>query len=229
MISNNIEIILALVFSLITTIFISRLFRVKASAFILRLGCHIVYFSVTFILATSISSQFPIKGTVIEDWINENIIQLQFTPYVLANIVLSITGVSAMWFVQSDNRRIQRWGCVLGLLGQPLWFYIAITNNAGGIFFMSCLYTVVWLKGLNQHWIQPYFNSTEQRRSQGELNIPQIGVLYIWDGERYLPVVSNNPQFYTEVSGCVETSKWKTRTAQILNAFKLTNSQERNK
>lgn len=54
-------------------------------------------------------------------------------------------------------RRIgwKRWAPVLGLVGQPAWFYAAYTAGQAGIFLVCGAFTVVWGLGFYRLWILP--------------------------------------------------------------------------
>ena len=82
------------------------------------------------------------------------------TLQIAANIFLAIVGVSAVWFSQSSNPRAARWSPVLGLLGQPAWFYTSYATENWGIFMLSFFYTAAWGKGLYKHWFEKSINST---------------------------------------------------------------------
>jgi hypothetical protein len=41
------------------------------------------------------------------------------------------------------------------MLGQPCWFYASWKAEQWGIFAVSVLYALAWMKGLWIHWIRP--------------------------------------------------------------------------
>jgi hypothetical protein len=41
------------------------------------------------------------------------------------------------------------------MLGQPFWFYASWKAEQWGIFAVSVLYALAWMKGLWIHWIWP--------------------------------------------------------------------------
>jgi len=64
-----------------------------------------------------------------------------------------IFGVSAV-FIVGRKEHWKRWGYILGLCGQPFWFYMAVTEDKGGIFALCVLYTYSWGQGIWNHWIR---------------------------------------------------------------------------
>ena len=44
---------------------------------------------------------------------------------------------------------------IIGMLGQPFWFYASWKAEQWGIFAVSVLYALAWMKGLWVHWLQP--------------------------------------------------------------------------
>lgn len=73
----------------------------------------------------------------------------------IAQIFLALFGVTAIWLSQDNRPHIYRWASVLGLAGQPFWFYAAYTGEQWGIFVLSIFYTIAWAKGFYIFWIKP--------------------------------------------------------------------------
>lgn len=75
-------------------------------------------------------------------------------------IWIALLGVTAIAFSQSNNPKLNKWASVLGLAGQPFWFYMAYKQNAWGVGFLCVLYTWAWGKGFYKHWIlgNPWFH-----------------------------------------------------------------------
>ena len=76
---------------------------------------------------------------------------------IFANIFLAIVGVSAVWFSQSRDPKKAKWAPVLGLVGQPAWFYTSYVTGNWGIFVLCFFYTAAWGKGLYIHWFEGKF------------------------------------------------------------------------
>lgn len=73
----------------------------------------------------------------------------------IAQIMIAVFGVAAVWLSQDERDSRRRWACVFGLLGQPAWFYAAWSTQQWGIFALCFLYTLCWLRGLRQYWLGP--------------------------------------------------------------------------
>lgn len=74
----------------------------------------------------------------------------------LDQVGIALTGVTAIFLTQSVLASRRRWAPVFGMIGQPFWFYAAVTAEQWGIVFVCALYTVAWSKGVWTHWIVPY-------------------------------------------------------------------------
>jgi len=66
-------------------------------------------------------------------------------------IVLSCTSI---WLV-GRREHWRRWGFVVGLMGQPFWFWSSWQHEQWGIFAVSVWYTYAWLQGIWNFWIKP--------------------------------------------------------------------------
>lgn len=71
----------------------------------------------------------------------------------IAQIAIMIFGASAIWLV-GRKEHWKRWGYILGIIGQPFWFYTAYTNEQWGILIMCLFYFYAWLQGIYNHWIK---------------------------------------------------------------------------
>lgn len=73
----------------------------------------------------------------------------------MEQIVIALTGVTAIWLSQSKNADWRRFACLFGLAGQPFWFWAAISAEQWGIFALCCLYTISWARGVLNNWVRP--------------------------------------------------------------------------
>lgn len=62
--------------------------------------------------------------------------------------VLVTTGASVWLMSNPHNRRYRRLGCWLGLAAQPVWFFSTFQNFQWGMFLLSIVFTVSYLRGL---------------------------------------------------------------------------------
>lgn len=66
--------------------------------------------------------------------------------------MIALFGVGAVWLSQDPRVERRRFAPILGLIGQPFWFYSAWAAEQWGIFVLCFLYTASWLRGLRAHW-----------------------------------------------------------------------------
>lgn len=71
----------------------------------------------------------------------------------ISQILIGILGVTAILLVGRKDKW-QRWGYIVGLIGQPFWFYSAYANEQWGIFVLSLFYTYSWGQGVYNYWIK---------------------------------------------------------------------------
>lgn len=67
-------------------------------------------------------------------------------------IWLGVFSLGAVYLSQDYRIRRRQWACVCGLLAQPAWFYATWQAEQWGIFAMSVLYTLSWLRGVKTYW-----------------------------------------------------------------------------
>lgn len=70
----------------------------------------------------------------------------------IAQIGISALGAGAVALMGSPNPRRRRWAPVLGLAGQPFWFYTVVAHDQWGMLGVVLLYTAVWWSGLRIEW-----------------------------------------------------------------------------
>lgn len=69
-------------------------------------------------------------------------------------ILLGIFGVIAIRFTQDPRESRQKLAPVIGIIGQPFWLYATWNKELWVMFFICCLYTDAWLKGIKR-WYFP--------------------------------------------------------------------------
>jgi len=79
----------------------------------------------------------------------------------LSQIGILLTGVAAVFLSQSKSERLRKFACVFGLMGQPFWFYAAVTAEQWGIFLTCILYTLGWSRGVWNFWVAPAVSAKE--------------------------------------------------------------------
>lgn len=73
----------------------------------------------------------------------------------IAQIVIAFTGVTAVWLSQCRSISARKWAPVLGIIGQPAWFFTTIVNGQFGMVLLCVIYTLAWIRGLRNHWFTP--------------------------------------------------------------------------
>lgn len=86
----------------------------------------------------------------------------EFTLNVAANILISLCGASAIFLSQSSHEERRKYACILGLIGQPAWFYTSYVSQNWGIFAVCFLYAFSWFKGLWSFWLKPWWKERNE-------------------------------------------------------------------
>lgn len=73
----------------------------------------------------------------------------------ITQTAIALLGASAVWLSQSRTNRFQKWACIVGLLQQPFWFWATWRSGQWGMFLVSIVCTLAWVKGLWIHWLTP--------------------------------------------------------------------------
>ncbi|MCK4626034.1 MAG: hypothetical protein KAV00_12030 [Phycisphaerae bacterium] len=68
----------------------------------------------------------------------------------ICQIGIFVFGLSAIWLLSGD-KSYGKWGFLLGLLGQPFWFWTAATHRQWGVFVLATAYTFAWCHGIYTH------------------------------------------------------------------------------
>lgn len=77
--------------------------------------------------------------------------------------MIFLTGACAIWLTQDSRPNVQRWACIVGLVGQPLWLWGSWRTGQWGVFLLSMAYAVAWARGFNRYWIGPYLERRKAR------------------------------------------------------------------
>jgi hypothetical protein len=68
-------------------------------------------------------------------------------------IALGVFGVTAVFLSQDHRPHVRRYACLFGIASQPFWFYATWRAQQWGIFGLSFLYALSWLRGFYIHWM----------------------------------------------------------------------------
>ena len=70
----------------------------------------------------------------------------------LEQIIIAISGVSAIWLSQDADQNHRKYAPIIGLIGQPFWFYSSYMSEQWGIFVLSFFFTAAWYRGYRTYW-----------------------------------------------------------------------------
>lgn len=88
---------------------------------------------------------------------------MTLTLGMLAQAGIALFGLSAVWLSQDPRHGVRRWAPIMGMLGQPFWFYTTITAEQWGIAILCGFYTYSWARGFYHQWIGPSRFKTSSR------------------------------------------------------------------
>ena len=66
---------------------------------------------------------------------------------------LGLFGVTAIWLSQDARYERRKLACIFGLCAQPFWFYATWKAQQWGIFALSIIYALSWLRGFFNYWV----------------------------------------------------------------------------
>lgn len=72
----------------------------------------------------------------------------------MEQIAIALTGGIAIWLSQQHRESWKKYASILGLIGQPFWFYATYKAEQWGIFGLTFFYTYSWAVGFKNNWIK---------------------------------------------------------------------------
>ncbi len=69
----------------------------------------------------------------------------------LLQAAILVTSAAAIWLVTLPPP-YGRWGFVVGLVAQPLWFVETTRRHQWGVFLLAIFYTGAWVQGIYNHF-----------------------------------------------------------------------------
>ena len=70
---------------------------------------------------------------------------------VTIQISIVVFSGAAIWLLSTDCSW-RRWGFVIGLLGQPIWFYDSLRREQYGVFALALWFTYCYIRGIYNFW-----------------------------------------------------------------------------
>jgi|KBSMisStaDraftv2_1062788.scaffolds.fasta_scaffold239620_2 hypothetical protein len=74
------------------------------------------------------------------------------TQVLIEQVALAVFGVVSIWLSQSPLERWRRWAPIWGLCGEPFWFIASVREQQWGVFALTVVFTICWLRGLHTYW-----------------------------------------------------------------------------
>ncbi|CAB3742705.1 hypothetical protein LMG24238_06926 [Paraburkholderia sediminicola] len=71
----------------------------------------------------------------------------------IEQIAIGVLGAGAAFLSQDTKPERRRFACLFGLAGQPFWFYTTYQSQQWGMFALSILYAIAWVRGFATHWL----------------------------------------------------------------------------
>ena len=72
----------------------------------------------------------------------------------MEQIGIALVGVAAVWMSQDKRDNWRKWASIMGLIGQPFWFYATWKASQWGMFSLCFLYTYAWGRGFWNNWVK---------------------------------------------------------------------------
>ena len=69
--------------------------------------------------------------------------------------MIMLTGVTAAWMLNGPETPARRWACLVGLVGQPFWFWSTWTHGQWGMLIVTAGFTLAYLRGAWLTWLRP--------------------------------------------------------------------------
>ena len=73
--------------------------------------------------------------------------------YTVSQVLIFICSAGAIYLL-SRNDKFSKYGPPIGLFGAPFWFYVAINDNAWGVFFLQFIFVYLYSMGLYNFWFR---------------------------------------------------------------------------
>ena len=70
----------------------------------------------------------------------------------LTQIFTLITGPLAIFLVALKNKRIAKYGYVVGLISQIFWFFLFLQSGQTLMHLLVAVYAGVWIMGISNHF-----------------------------------------------------------------------------
>jgi hypothetical protein len=70
---------------------------------------------------------------------------------ILLQAWIFVTGALSVWLIANPFSHYHRLGCWIGLLGQPCWLWATYQQSQWGMFALTLIYSLSFIKGIVLH------------------------------------------------------------------------------
>lgn len=74
-------------------------------------------------------------------------------------IGITLFSCAAIWLL-AQKKPWARWGYIVGIVGQPCWFYTTWEHAQWGMFLVTCWFTFSYGQGIWNYWTKPSLGGT---------------------------------------------------------------------
>ncbi len=72
----------------------------------------------------------------------------------IEQIMIAVFGLTAVFFSQTKNKKLNKIACLFGMAAQPFWIYSTYTNELWGMLVLTMFYTFAWGVGIKNNWFK---------------------------------------------------------------------------
>lgn len=70
----------------------------------------------------------------------------------MTQFLMALFGLTSIYCAMGNSPRLRKWAPIIGLAGQPAWFWFAGQLQAWGLGVLALAYTLVFLNGIRVQW-----------------------------------------------------------------------------
>lgn len=72
----------------------------------------------------------------------------------MIQFLMALFGLTSIYCAMGNNARLRKWAPIIGLAGQPAWFWFAWQSQAWGLSLLVAAYSLVYVHGIRVQWGQ---------------------------------------------------------------------------
>lgn len=70
----------------------------------------------------------------------------------MTQFLMAFFGLTALYCAMGNSARLRKWAPIIGIAGQPAWFWFAWQSQAWGLGLLVLAYTLVYANGIYVQW-----------------------------------------------------------------------------